>query len=292
VKSAEYMYNFSVDELITDGYLVSTLSASGDGYLLVSAFFTDIYTTDGSYIITLNSSDGEPVHDAAWTPGGDIVCTTANSVLVLSITGDILTRSNNATWLSRVSVSQDGDIYVTNKGKVLLSSDGGVTWSVRFSALDNNSYVKQAIKVSSDQHSDIFWTLEFKAVVLSGNESSQLYMYTLYKTADNAVSNVTRSDVTIPTDIRENVLFLLSIAYDGKLTIFALDFYSNDVFMWSVDGTYYGQLQLILLDNSLNMGDITWLAVDSNNQTMYASLLTTSIVSVGVFSLTYDYESS
>jgi hypothetical protein len=102
----------------------------------------------------------------------------------LLITGNIL-KESDITAGEYLSVSQDGDIYVCHQGNVNVSTDDGMTWSIKFSALDNNSYVQQAIKVSSDQYTDIFWTVEFTPFDVNGN--TQLYIYTLHMTADTNV---------------------------------------------------------------------------------------------------------
>lgn len=148
------------------------------------------------------------------------------------------------------------------------STDDGMTWSVVFSVPDINSVVMQATKVSSDQYSDIFWTIESKSFVSLEQENTQLmYMNTSNKTADNAIRDVTCSDVAMPTHIqKDGSVYLMS--YDGHSTIFALVDNNRDVFMWSVNGMFNGQLHL-LFDNSHNLFYSNFLSVVCVNQTMY-----------------------
>jgi hypothetical protein len=289
VTSAKHLYNFTVDQLSMGDYDVSILSVSSNGhYLLVgklSSAKLHIYTTSGSHVTTLNVPDSAFVYSAAWTPRGNIVCTTTNHVMVLSIAGEILNRhANTAGW--HLSVSQDGEIYVSNETNVLTSTDEGMSWSVKFSALDSNSYVQQAIKVSSDQYNDIFWTVETtKSLNVSVNENVQyLFICTFNKTADNAVKSVTRSKVTIPTDIQKYLL-VNCLVFDGHSTMFVLVSDSQDVLMWSINGTFYGQLQL-MFDNN-NSPNINGLAVDIANHVMYVSPSSGSAI-VSVFTLTYE----
>jgi hypothetical protein len=151
-----------------------------------------IYTTSGSHVTTLHSFDSEPCTDAVWTRGGNIVCTNKIYLMVLSMTGKVLNKFDQ-TLLEYLSVSQFGDIYVSDTRDVYESTDDGMTWSVKFSIYDSNSYAQQAIRVSSDQYNDFFWTAESEP----DSENKQLYVYTLNKTADSAIWGTIRSSVTM-----------------------------------------------------------------------------------------------
>jgi hypothetical protein len=111
---------------------------------------------------------------------------------------------------------------------------------------------------------------------------SRLKSSTVNKMADNAVKSVTRSNVTIPTHIQKYLLVNF-LVFDGHSTMFVLVSNNQDVLMWSVNGTFNGQLQL-LFDNSPNINS---LAVDSANHTMYVGLSTGAGTIVSVFTLTY-----
>jgi hypothetical protein len=68
----------------------------------------------------------------------------------------------------------------------------------------------------------------------------------------------------MPTHIQEDIMVKF-LTFDGHSTMFGLANNNQGVLMWSVNGTFSGQIQLFL-DNSL---DVTSLAVDSVNHTMY-----------------------
>lgn len=286
--SAKYMYNFTVNKLKTNRRgEIGILSVSSNGLVLVGALSSTelhIYTTSGSHVKTLNISDTVLVYDAVWTRRSNILCIAKEYVMLLSITGDILKKSGYTTG-RLLSVSQNGDIYITNKSAVCVSTDDGMTWSVQFNALGGNNYIHQAIKVSSDRDNDIFWTVETtKNAILSANEKSQLFVYILNNTLDNTVRSVTRRNVTIPTYIQNDVSVYF-LTFHGHLTIFALAYNNNDVLMWSVNGTFSSQLQL-LRNNSLSAIGPNCLTVDNANYTMYVALSSGAIVSV--FTLIYE----
>jgi photosystem II stability/assembly factor-like uncharacterized protein len=130
------------------------LSLSSNGYLLAGAAFTadlHMYTVSGGYVRTLNVPRSTHVYNAVWTHSGNIVYTTADYMLLMSITGDVLNNNSVSAARGFSSVSQDGDIYISNRGNVLVSTDDGMTWTTKFSAPDNICYIHQAIKASSDQ---------------------------------------------------------------------------------------------------------------------------------------------
>lgn len=114
----------------------------------------------------------------------------------------------------------------------------------------------------------------------------QLCIVTLNKPADNAERGIAWSNFTMPTHLQEDIWMYL-LAFDGHSTIFALAYHINDVLLWSVNGTFIGQLQLGLLFTSLPSAAYS-LTVNSANRTMYVGIATDSRVEVSVFKLTYE----
>jgi hypothetical protein len=289
VTSAKYMYNFTVAEKPIREKGV--LSVSSNKHLLVGSYATvelHIYNTSGRHMTTLNVPKDEVFNNAVWTRRGNIVCKTERSVTVLSINKRIVSKipiENADSASGYLSGSQDGDIYISNSKDVSKLTDDGMTLSVQFSTLDIENFVHLAIKVSSDQHNDIFWTVESKHPNMPDNDGkTELYVYTLNKTASNVDQGVSWSRVAIPT----NEVSVYFLTFDSHTTIFALASNIQDVLMWSVNGTYHGQLHL-LLDKSLIF--VNGLAVDSADHTMYVVFSTEATMSVGVFTLTYDESS-
>lgn len=290
--SATYMYNFIAGQFLPNSLptrcSLGILSASSTGFLLVGSVPAPelyVYTTSGISVTKLIVPNGELACAAVWTPGGNIVCTTDRSVMLLSITGDILSEYNYGA-AGRFSVSQDGDIYITitSKNEVYKSNDDGMTWNLMFKAFDRDIDLLQAIKVSSNQYNDIYWILEAQFAL--GNKTKQLCILTLNKTADNTVWNITRSYYTMCTYMYIDIPGY-TLTFDGHSTVFALNDKNRDVLTWSVNGTFNGQLQL-LLDNSYQLARHNSLAVDSANHTMYIGLAQHGEVKVNVFTLTYE----
>lgn len=284
--SATHMYNFTADQFSTNYQQTKRgiLSVSSTGHnVLVGLSITNvlhIYTANGSHVATLNVPDDELVFDAVFTHRGNIVCITAGTVMVLSMSGQILNRyTGTVGWY--FSVSQDGSIYASRKNKIYLSTDDGMSWSFKFSVPDNKSYVQQTVKVAPNQHNEIFWTVESKEPLFNDNINSQLYMYTLNKTSDNVALNVIRSNVTIPTHIQDMSVY--SLTFDGHSTIFVLVDNVQDVLMWSVDGVFKDQLQLLLHNSPIFANCF---AVDNDSHTMYVGFSSHSIVSV--FKMIYE----
>lgn len=289
VTSAMYMYNFTAD--FSTSYWQATkckLSISSKGHLLVSPPVTGelrIYTTSGRHVTTLDVPDTMYVYDAVWTRQSNIVCTTGDGVIVVSKTRSILNKADVGKE-GYLSVSQNGDIYISHTTSVYESTDDGKTWSIIFSVLDSSSYIQQAIKVSTDHYSDIFWTFESFESNNMPADVTQLGIYTLNKTAGNADRNVTWSSVAMPSHLHANVSVYF-LAFDGHSTVFALAYHIDDVLMWSVNGTFYGQLQLGVLFS--NLPNVAYsLAVESSNHTMYVGKETHGRVDVNVFALLYE----
>ena len=90
----------------------------------------------------------------------------------------------------------------------------------------------------------------------------------------------------MPTHLQKDIS-VYSLTFDGYSTVLALVDNSQDVLMWSVNGTFVGQLQ-ILLHNLHNLVMTYCLAVDSANHTMYVGLATRGKMDVNVFILTYE----
>lgn len=287
MKSAKYMYNFASGHFSTTSLFGSgILSVSSAGRLILGKSGVSnellIYTTGGSHVTTLNVAVSRVVYDAVWTPRGNIVCAADTNVVVLSSAGEILKKTENATG-RYFSVSQDGDIYISDKKNVYKSTDDGMTWTVMFSAPDGNISIQLAIKVSSKQYNDLFWTVEYKYPVPPLIKITQLLCrYTLSKTADSTVSGVTRHVITMPTRLNKKVSVKL-LTFDGHSTIFALLDNNLDVFMWSITGKFNGQLQL-LLDSSQHL--VNCLTVDSVNRTLYVNFPSDGMVRV--FTLMYE----
>lgn len=250
---------------------VDIMSISKNGELLVgsswntkSENFLHIYDTEGRHISTVKNLHGHNnyVHDATWTPRGNIVFTIRKQpaqVMTVTRTGDVVatTKMNDALQLS---VSADDVIYVAcgTRG-VYQSTDDGERWSRVFTCSEN--LANKAIKVSSDSNTDIFYVLgKYKA-------EWHLREYTLNRRKSN--NNVTWRDVTLIYSSISHELFF-SMAFDGRMKVFVPKLKVDKalrVFTVSQQTEGEGRLDL----SEYLSKDINQVAVDSHRNELYVS---------------------
>jgi hypothetical protein len=134
---------------------------SSEGQLLIGLHQEHqlhIYSANCSHVTSLATPHNDMVHDAVWTPRGNIVYTEHNrgKVVTLSQSGDVI-QLNNVSHASNLSVSTDGVIYLTSLSmhyytwlsSIYQSTDDGLTWSHMFD-VSGDFWCYHVIKVSTD----------------------------------------------------------------------------------------------------------------------------------------------
>jgi hypothetical protein len=237
VTSAKHKHNFAVKQIEFREYYVDVLSVSSEGQLLVGCCYDcqlHVYSAEGNQVTSVNLLDGHTLTDAAWTPRGNIVYTAYNVGYVVLLTQQGTCISKSATPCPyQLSISTDGVIYLSNNGSVYQSTDDGVTWSHVFNVA-HGWECWQAVKVSSDDNTQVFWTVDL--LKEAGDYKWLMRSYTLDKWRDG--SNATSHDIFLPS----HATTINKLAYDGHTNVFVTDFESRAVHMWSVSGQYVRQL--------------------------------------------------
>lgn len=212
------------------------------GQLLVGhkhAIQLHVYTGEGKHVGTLNLPRYESLFDAVWTlRSDDILCLTDTRYLLVinSLSGDVIASSTSQTYdSSQLSVSPDSVIYLSHsKTGIFQSNDSGMTWSHLVKNPNSKWEYKHAIKVSTNNYSADTWVI-IESISISWPEC-WLRIYTTYKYAS---ANQTWRDVTVPSSVQ---LGFGKLAFEGRNKIFTTDAIYHAVHMWSVNGSYVGQL--------------------------------------------------
>ncbi len=184
------------------------------------------------------------VRDAAWTKDGDIAYTniTTSEVIIMSDVGE--TKYNFKMYdPQHLSLFSDGTIYLSNgKLGIMSSADNGHSWTALFRSQDNWQFV-QAIRVSSNDGYQVFWTLErTRYWPLSYR---RLRIYKMKSQSSNSFSDLTWRDIYPACEKHISIkLKYSSLAYDGGNYMYLVDYYSRTVHVWMINGQYHGQLQL------------------------------------------------
>ena len=270
VTSSQLLLNFTVDQL--NGWWIGTLSIFKDKVLIsrpgLSQMF--IYSREGRHLLTVTTVDNDALHDACWTPRGNIVYVTDSNkrVVVMSSNGDGISTPTNMTKPRSLSVSIDNIIYLCDwEAGVYQSINDGISWSLVFKSPDGWHWA-EVIKVSTDPY-DNFWIRGWQI----GNDSYRLGSYNM---------NGGFSEIITPTTDGIHIdLLYSSLAQDGHMNIFLSDYHNKAVHVFSVNGQYQRQL---LSPDQLNSYPFR-LAVDKERQLLYAGQWDSK---VGIFKLLYE----
>ena len=229
--------------------------------LLVSRVgLSELFTIslEGRHLSTIPTNNNDELYDATWTPRGNIVYTIYNSnkVVVMSESGNVITKHTQMIAPRYLSVSNDDIIYLADwETGVYQSTDDGVSWSLVFN-LTNEWHCWQAIKVTTD-HSDDIWTLE------EGGDKYYLRLYSVVRTRGG--NTVTRINVPTTDDKRIELLHSSSLTYDGNMNIFLSDCNNKAIHVMSASGKYHCKLS-----SSHHVKNYPYrLAVDRARQVLY-----------------------
>ena len=280
--SSQLLRNFTVNWLKNE--YVDILSVFSDK-LLVSARESlpqlSIYSREGRHLTTITTKDNDTLLDAAWTPQGNIIYTTAGQkeVVVMSESGKIITSHTQMTFPQQLSVSTDNIIYLADSlTGVYQSTDGLVKWTLVFKPIDG-WHCNQVIKVNRDD-SDDFWTLE-------SNDAKHWHLRVHCIDRGRSNGNATWRNINVSTTDNNQIGPLLSgssLSYDGNMNILLSDYDNKAVHVFSVNGQHHCQL---LSSNHINTLPHR-LAVDKERQLLYVGQV---LGIVEVFKLTYEKRS-
>jgi hypothetical protein len=274
VKSVKHKSNFTLKT--SNGLYVEILSVSKEGQLLVGQRNNSnlhVYSANCSHVTSVKLPDNQSVCDVVWTPRGKIVYTECRSgkVVIMSQSGYVIQETKRLR-LRYFVVSTDDVIYVISGAKLVYkSADDGLTWSRMFE-VSGGVLCVQVIKVSTDSNTDVFWTVELSAE----------WCVRMYKLDQRrAVGyNVTWRDITIPSHVTIGLRHC-RLAYDGRTSIFVMDFINRAVHVLSVSGHYERQL---ISRQQLKSHPLR-IAIDTQRHVMYVGQ---DKGLVGVFELKYE----
>lgn len=275
---------------------VDTLSISNYGSLIVSTQRSNqlyIVSADGINVTTIRIPLGNAMHDAVWTPRGNIAVTTETGeqgdVIILTQAGDLIARNHmmQPQYLSRSNANAEDDIIYLNdiRRGMYQSIDDGETWSLVFSAPDSWR-CKHAVRVVSSENDKAktrdFVTIEYK---------SSTWRMRVYTVNDNNANRLTWRNVTMPTSIIDFKLGTSKLGCDNHGNFFVTDLQNRAVHMWSstsVAGLYVYNRQL-LSQHSFSLENTpvcVTLFKQSNRVILYVGLL--SYGEVSLFTLLYE----
>ena len=225
-----------------------------------------VYNTETARLSKIATVTHQPeIKDATWTPRGSILIVVHNVLVVLTLSGKVISRSNKMPSPISVTASSDGILYVSDFLTGLhKSGDDGVSWTLVVEC----KFCVDIAKVITD-HSEDFWTRE----QVGDYNHWRLRIYSFDLKLSN--SNVTRRDVNIYKTIISHQWSNNKLATDGSANIFLLDLYHQAVFTYSVDGQY--QCKLLMLDE-INK-QMQSIAIDRKRQVLYVGR-NTGLVSV------------
>ena len=276
VTAFQLLLSCTIDQLKRAGE-AGILSVFNDTFLVSSERLTElyIYNRDCHYLSTITTKDNDKLIDATWIPCGNLIYTTDYSNVVVMLKSGEVKRSRLNGDPLYFSVCNDIIYLADMKAGVFHSTDEGISWSLALSSNDDWNFV-QVIQVTTN-HSDYFWSL------LKGSDHNHhLCMYSVAK--EPFEYNTTWTDISIITGSGKNIILQPSkLSYDGKKNIFLSDFYNRVVYVLSVNGPHYCQLQAPL---SISNAPVR-LAIDKERQLLYVGQF---YFTVDVFSLKYDYE--
>jgi hypothetical protein len=279
------------------GYGVNILSVL-NGQLLVSRdglFELYVMSENGDLLSTVKVS--EELRDASWTPGGNIVYTTARKVVAMTPSGTVMTETEmkNPRMLS---VSTDDVIYLADfESGVYESRDEGVSWSKVLESGGDGWGCWEVIKVKTSDDCDDLWTLENKSMY-----GKWVYRVRVYSVKRGLGEDVSVGEVVEVREVRvrtsEGREVELNgwsrLAYDGKRAMLLSEWSDRenkktlvDV-LSSVRGEYLGLL--LCIDDEMDER-VFGLAVDVERDVVYVGYGKErggGEGKVGVFKMTYD----
>ena len=267
------LFNFAIDQL--KDLNINILSVFNDKLLISREYLSQlfIYNREGRHLSTITINDSDQLHDATWTPRGNIVYATwsSNKVVVMSESGKVISTHTQMAGPGYLSVSSDGIIYLADSETgVYQSTDDGISWSLIFKSTDG-WHCNQVIKVTID-HCDDFWTL--------GTSDNDYYLRVYTVDRRRSDSNLTWKDLNFTTSKKHiDLSSSSSLSYDGNKSVFLSDFFNQAVHVLSVNGQY--NCQLLSSHNFMNTP--LRLAIDKMHQLLYVAQ---SEGVVGVFKLT------
>ena len=217
-----------------------------DDNILISDYLSNelfVYSNEGSYVKTLTVPG--KMRDAVWLPGGNIICTTCNNRIVMTITqsSDVINETQ-MTNPNRLTMSSNGCTYLADsESGVYETLDGGSTWKLLFKMPDYRWHCWQVIKVSSQDDGDAFWALE------SNNGTCRLREYRLSSSTDkrSSASQLTWRDINTSTSPGVDIdLHYGRLAYDEQTNVFLSDFSNSTVHVFSTSGEHQRQLLSVM----------------------------------------------
>ena len=260
----EKLYHFTISDERIDKYWPEMISVFNDEVLTASLVpMLYIYNKSDHRLRTIDlkkQASHFTLHDAKWTPDGNILYSATGEVGLLRPSGECITSSKQESP-SLISISPNGIIHLADKNNgVFQSKDNGRFWSHVFKPNNTRTY-NQVINIflGSKQH---FWILEF-----TNPDVYELHVY--IASASHFGDNVTWTEISSPLASKTQVQFTYysRLDYDGDRNIFMCDQSYEAVYLFSSEGQYRGQL--------LSSSEITLprsIFVCKNDDLLYLSL--------------------
>ena len=252
LKSCQLLHSFVVDQLKSKPV---NLLSSFNNKLLVSRKKSSklfIYSQEGCYLSTITIDTNDKLHDAMWTPRGNIVYTTYSFKVVVILESGKVMNCTSLSKPSRLHISNDDIIYVADADNgVYQTTNEGVSWSLTFkSPIGWKCY--EVIKITSE-HSDDFWSKGIK------DTKWQIYIHSVNR--EGVDGSVTQSAINLPED-QKIQLEGSRLSYDNNMNIFVSDKDNNAVHMFSKNNQY----QVLLSDQIKHPYKVH---VDKDSQLLY-----------------------
>ena len=132
VSSSQLLFNFTIPQLT--GFGIHILSVFNDKLLVGTSHhsYLFIYSCNGLLFSNNIINETNSLCDATWTPHGNIIYTIFDNdiVVVMSVSGEVITTYTQITNPRYLSVSNDDIVYLTaSETNVYQSADDGVSWS-------------------------------------------------------------------------------------------------------------------------------------------------------------------
>ena len=246
MKSCEFLFNLT---FIHEQFGISDLNILSihNRTVLISGQWSKklyIYNFEGQLLSSINTSDEYCLQDAVWTSRGNILFIVADyprRVVTMSAFGIVINRSQAfKNLVVKLSHSSDGVIYLIDElDGVHQSSNDGISWSFIFKPIEN-WFSQQVIKVTTDNSSENFWSME-KNCPNNTYCITSVRIYKVYKNKQE--KNWKDVSLLTPTGIYINLTPLdLGMHYDGVSSILLSEWSSRVIHVFSVTGQYHSQL--------------------------------------------------
>ena len=269
-----------------NGKKINILSVLNDKLMVSSGDFGGlnqlfIISLEGRHLSTINTSADNTAYlkDATWTPRGNILYTISKSyyVTLMSGTGEVISYSKMQDPHC-LSVSNNDTIYLADYTYAIYqSTNEGRNWTIVFDSqvTDPPWVCYRVIKITTN-HTDNYWTVGRSSV---GNAGVRIFSVdrTSYENSVTWIDiNATRAN-----GLKFHFNGRTILSHDGNRNIFLADEVYPAVHVFSANGQYLKQLQLLDYEPPYGLG------VDYKRRLIYVGLKSGS---VGVFKLNYYEE--